>query len=85
MSEANELAEEVVLYLSRLNVKQQKAVLETLKSIANRESSKTEKTFAAEMKLRLEELETGKVKALTFEELASEARRTYSSRKRKRH
>ena len=84
MSEANELAEEIVHYLTRLNVKQQKAVLGIVKQLATEESSKNEKSFAAEMKKRLEELETGKVRALTLDELESEARRSFVSRQRKK-
>ena len=84
MSEANELAEEIVLYLSRLNVKQQKAVLAVVKSYAREQSAKNDKSFLAEMERRLADLESGKVKALTLEELESGARQSFKNRKRKR-
>ena len=79
-----ELAEEIVHYLTRLNVKQQKAVLAVVKSYAQEGSAKNDKSFLAEMERRLAELETGKVKALSLDELESGARQSFKNRKRKR-
>ena len=84
MSEENELAEEIVHYLSRLNVKQQKAVLAVVKSYAKEESKKADKSFRAEMERRLAELKSGKVKGLTLEELELGARQSYANKKRKK-
>ncbi len=84
MSEENELAEEIVHYLSRLSVKQQKAVLAVVKSYAKEESKKADKSFRAEMERRLAELKSGAVKGLTLEELESGARQSYANRKRKK-
>ena len=84
MSDELELAEELVHYLSRLNVKQKKAVLAVVKSFAKEESKKADKSFRAEMQRRLAELESGKVKGLTLEELELGARRAYANRKRKK-
>lgn len=84
MSGANELAEEIVLYLSRLNVKQQKAVLAVVKSYALEPSAKNDKSFLVEMENRLAELESGKVKALTLEELESGVKQSFKNRRRKR-
>lgn len=84
MSGANELAEEIVLYLSRLNVKQQKAVLAVVKSYALEPSAKNDKSFLVEMENRLAELESGKVKALTLEELESGVKQSFKTRRRKR-
>lgn len=79
-----ELSEEIVHYLARLNVKQQKAVLGIVKSYALEESPKNDKSFLAEMERRLAELESGKVKALSLNELESRARQSFKNRKRKR-
>lgn len=84
MSAAMELAEEIVHYLARLNVKQQKAVLAVVKSYAMEESAKNDKSFLAEMEKRLAELESGEIKALTLDELESRARQSFKNRKRKR-
>ena len=84
MSEENELAEEIVHYLSRLNVKQQKAVLAVVKSYAKEESKKADKSFRAEMERRLAELKSGNVKGLTLEELELGARQSYANKKRKK-
>jgi len=84
MSEANELAEEIVQYLSRLNIKQQRAVLAVVKSYAMEESKKADKSFREEMQKRLADLESGKVKGLTLQELELGARRSYANRKRKK-
>ncbi len=84
MSESMELAEEIVHYLTRLNVKQQKAVLAVVKSYAMEESTKNDKSFLAEMEKRLAELETGEIKALTLDELESGARQSFKNRKRKK-
>lgn len=84
MSGANELVEEIVHYLSRLNVKQQKAVLAVVKSYAVEESKKADKSFRAEMERRLAELESGKVKGISLEELEFGAKRTFQSMKHKK-
>ena len=56
-----------------------------MKSFVQEEAAWTdEKTYIAEMDRRFRELETGKVKGLSFEELAKRARQAYKSRKRKK-
>ena len=83
MSETKELAEEIVLYLARLNVKQKKEVLSVVKSFAIEESTRNDKSFHAEIKRRFEELESGAVKPITIEELTSQAKRSFKNRPRK--
>ena len=77
-----ELAKEIVHYLSRLNIKQQKSVLAVVKNFAM-EESRNDKSFLIEMERRLADLETGEIKALTLDELESGARQSFKNRKGK--
>jgi putative addiction module component (TIGR02574 family) len=85
MGAAKPLVNEITYYLNKLNIEQQKAVLGVVKSFANEEGTWwTDKEYMAEMDRRFAEVESGKVKTLTLEELEASARQLYKERKRKK-
>ena len=84
MGAAKLLVNEITHYLSQLNTEQQKAVLGVVKTFAQEETWWTDKEYIAEMDKRFAEMETGKVKGLTFDELEAGARKSYKNRKRKK-
>ncbi|PZR24970.1 MAG: hypothetical protein DI535_20190 [Citrobacter freundii] len=76
---------EINHYLEYLNADQKKAVLGVVKSFAKDEYAWWEdKSFLKELDRRTEELESGKVKGLTLDELEQGARDAYKTRKQKR-
>ena len=78
------LVNEITYYLSQLNTAQQKAVLGIVKTFAKEETWWTDKKYIAEMDRRFAEMETGKVKGLTLDELEAGARQSYKNRKQKK-
>ncbi|MGN6293133.1 MAG: hypothetical protein ACTHMV_10350 [Chitinophagaceae bacterium] len=85
MGVARPLDKEINHYLEYLNTDQKRAVLGVVKSFAKEEYAWWEdKDFVKELDRRSEELESGKVKGLTFDELAQGVRQTYKNRKRKK-
>ncbi len=84
MGAAKPLVNEITHYLSRLSIAQQKAVLGVVKTFAKEDDWWTDKKYIAEMNKRFAEMETGKVKTLTLDELESGARQSYNNRKRKK-
>lgn len=73
---------EITHYLGHLNVKQKEAVLNVVKTFAGEDEPWwNDKTFVAEMDRRIAELETGKVKGLTLEQMEAGARRAYKTKK----
>ena len=83
MGAAKPLVKEITHYLGQLNTAQQRAVLGVVKTFAREETRWTDKSYVAEMDRRFAELESGKVKGITLDELEAGARRSYKSRKRK--
>ncbi|MGZ8558598.1 MAG: hypothetical protein ACXWWC_09705 [Chitinophagaceae bacterium] len=71
------LVNEITHYLSQLTPAQQKAVPGVVKTFAKEETWWTDKKYIAEM-------ESGKVKGLTLDELEAGARQSYKNRKRKK-
>jgi RNase H-fold protein (predicted Holliday junction resolvase) len=86
MGAAKPLVKEINHYLAYLNTDQQKVVLGVVKNFATyeEESWKNEKQFEAEMKKRFKDLETGKDKGITFDELRTNLRQQYKSSKKKK-
>ena len=84
MGVAKPLVNEITYYLNQLNTEQQKAVLGVVKTFAQEETWWTDKKYIAEMDRRFAEMETGKVKGLTLDELEAGARRSYKNGKRKK-
>ena len=72
--------------MAKLTTKQKKAVLEVVKSLVEEEevqyANRTTIT-EAEIERRFEELESGKVKGLTFEELMENVRKKHKEHKAK--
>ena len=83
MGNAKPLVMEITHYLSQLNTAQPKAVLGVVKTFAKEETWWTDKKYIAEMDRRFAEMETGKLKSLTLDELEARARQSYKKRKRK--
>jgi hypothetical protein len=85
MGVAKPLDKEITYYLNHLSTEQKKVVLSVIKSFAREEEAWiNNKAYIAEMNKRFKELETGKVKGLTLEELTSRTRQSYKNRKRKK-
>jgi len=71
-------------YLVKLNNKEKKAVLGVVKSLAEKHADDEawdDEAYNIEMNRRFEELETGKVKGLTLDELEAHARQAYKNKK----
>jgi TonB-dependent SusC/RagA subfamily outer membrane receptor len=76
------LDKEINSYLSLLNTKQKEAVLTVVKTFAGDEYNWwDDKEFVAELDRRTAELESGKVKGYTWEEVKQGARQAYKNRK----
>lgn len=85
MGAVKPLDKEITHYLGHLSTEQKKVVLSVVKSFAREEEAWVDdKAYIAEMDKRFKELETGKVKGLTIEELAVRARLANKNRKRKK-
>lgn len=84
MGAARPLVQEITHYLGQLNIEQQKAVLTVVKTFAKEECWWNDKSYIAEMDRRFAELESGKVKGITLDELEAGARRSYKKRKQKK-
>ena len=84
MEATKPLVIEITHYLSQLNTAQQKAVLGAVKTFAKEETWWTDKKYIAEMDRRFAEMESGKVKGLTLDELEAGARQSYKNRKQKK-
>jgi len=84
MEQVKALDKEISHYLDYLNTDQKKAVLGVVKNFALEEYAWWEdKAFIKELDNRTEELESGKVKAITLDELEENARQAYKSSKSK--
>ena len=81
MGVARAIDKEITNYLEHLSSKQKEVVLSVVKSFAAEEPWWNDKAYVAEMDKRLAELESGKVKGLTLDQMETGARRGYKSRK----
>ncbi len=78
------LDKQITQYLGYLNSEQKRAVLSVVKTFAHEEDSLwKDKAFVAEMDKRFLELESGKVKGVTLDELEASARKAYKSKRKK--
>jgi hypothetical protein len=77
MPAANLLEKEINQYLTQLNQEQKKAVLTVVKTFAKEEDWWNDKTYEKEINRRFKEMESGKVKTLTLDELETGARKAY--------
>lgn len=85
MATAKALDKEINQYLPLLNYRQKKTVLTVVKSFVEEEEARwTDKAYRAEMNRRFTELENGKVKGITLDELEANAKQSYKNRKRKK-
>ena len=86
MGTLKSLDKEIFHYLPRLSSRQKETVLTVVKTFA--EEAETDrwkdKAFIAEMDRRFSEMESGKVKTFTLEEVEAEARQSYTKRKNKK-
>ena len=85
MAVARAIDKEINQYLGHLNTRQKQAVLTVVKTFAGEEDYDhwKDKDFVSEMDKRFAEMESGKVKGLTLEQMEAGARRVYKNRKRK--
>jgi hypothetical protein len=83
MGTARPMIKEITHYLGQLNSEQQKAVLGVVKTFAQEEAQWYDKKYIAEMDRRFAELESGKTKGISLDELEAGARQAYKIRKRK--
>lgn len=74
------LVKEITHYLGNLNTEQQKAILGIVKTFAQEEIWWNDKNYMAEMDRRFAEIESGKVKGITLNQLEDGARRAYKKR-----
>lgn len=84
MGAAKPLIKEITHYLGQLNTEQQKAVLGVVKTFAQEDPWWNDKSYMTEMDRRFSELESGKVKGLTLDELEAGARQHYKNEKFKK-
>ena len=85
MGAVKPLDKEITHYLGYLNTDQKKAVLGVVKNFALEEYAWWEdKDFIKELDRRTTELQSGKVKGLTLDELEEGARQAYKNRKKKK-
>jgi hypothetical protein len=75
MPAAKPLDKEINQYLTRLNSDQKKAVLTVMKTFAQESDWRNDKAYSKEMNRRFAEMETGKVRTLTLEQLEAGARK----------
>jgi len=84
MGAVKPLVKEITHYLGQLNTEQQKAVLGVVKTFAQEDPWWNDKIYMAEMDRRFAEMESGKMKGITLDDLETGARHTYKSRKGKK-
>jgi predicted RecB family endonuclease len=82
MSTATKLDKQINDYLIQLNDKQKRAVLTLVKTLAEKQETDLweDSEFIAELDRRTAEFESGKVKGLSFEELATRVRDAYKAK-----
>lgn len=77
------LDKEITRYLCQLSVQQKEVVLSVVKSFAREDAWCNYKAYATEMDRRFEEMEQGKVKSYTIEEMENGAREAYKRKRKK--
>jgi len=86
MGTAKSIDKQITHFLPRLNSRQKETVLTVVKTFAEETDPGMwkDKAFMAEMDRRFSEMEKGKVKTFTLEEVEDEARQAYKKRKPKK-
>ena len=86
MGTTKSIDKEITHYLPRLSSRQKETVLTVVKTFAEEghEDIWKNKEFISEMDRRFAEMENGKVKTYTLEQVETEARQSYSNRKKKK-
>jgi hypothetical protein len=85
MGAAKPLVSEITYYLNQLSAEQQKAVLTVVKTFAkDGENRWSDKEYVTEIDRRFSEIEKGKGKTVTLDELEDGARKAYKNRKQKK-
>lgn len=85
MAAVKPLDRQINLYLGHLSVEQKEVVLSVVKNFVGKEEIWwDDKRYVAEMDRRFAELENGKVKGYTLEEMETGARLAYKKSKRKK-
>ena len=86
MGKAKSIDKQITHYLPQLGSRQKQTVLTVVKTFAEEaETGKwKDKAFLAEMDRRFSEIESGKVKSFSLEEVEAEARQPYKKRNRKK-
>ncbi len=84
MGAAKSLVTEITRYLGQLNEQQQKAVLGVVKTFAKEKTWWNNKSYIKAMDKRFEELESGKVKGVSLDELEAGARQSYITLRRRK-
>ena len=83
METVSGIDKKIVGYLEHLNIKQKKAVLNVVKTFAEEQPSDIweDPAFIKTLDRRTKELETGKVKGYSWEEVKQKARNAVKSKK----
>ena len=85
MAAVKPLDKQIAHYLEYLSNEQKKVVLSVVKNFTHEEEAwKEDKHFIAEMEKRFKDLETGKEKGITIEELKARVRKSYRNRKKRK-
>jgi hypothetical protein len=84
MSSVKPLDKEITEYLRLLNETQKQAVLGVIKTFAHEEKTWwNNKTYLDEMNKRFDEMESGKIKGISLDEIETGVRISYKKRKLK--
>jgi hypothetical protein len=85
MAEVKPLDKEITHYLGQLSIRQKEVVLSVVKTFAGEEEFLwDDKNYIAAMDKRFAEMESGKVKGFTLEQMEAGARQAYKNRKLKK-
>lgn len=86
MGTARSIDKEITHYLPRLSSRQKETVLTVVKTFAEETKLdiRKDKASIAEMDRRFAEMESGKMKTFSLEEVEAEARQSYKKRKNKK-
>ncbi len=78
------LDKEITQYLGQLSIEQKEVVLSVVKTFAREEAWWNNKIYESEMNKRFGDMESGKEKGYTIEEMESGARQAYKIKKQKK-
>ncbi len=85
MGAVKPLDKEITHYLGYLSTEQKKVVLSVVKNFTHEEDAwEEDKHFITEMEKRFRDLESGKEKGITLDEMKAGVRQAYKNRKKKK-